>query len=251
MSYGLLLFLSLWACDDYGAAAKVDTIAAYETYLEDAPSGTKAFMATVRLEELYLDQARADKNLASWDAYLERWPKGVHVDAAKKEREVFLFNWAEARSNSAGWQKFLTEYPSAERRRRAKAKASLRATAFAEKYLKVSEVTSRKINLAEDPEGPLNGTEFSYQVTLAGDQELPSFWYELQFLGKDDVILDRKEWPLVASYAEYPVPVREEKTLPMKPGETRTWEWWSDGEPEGFTGNLRLTPRRMAVPKED
>jgi hypothetical protein len=250
MSPTLLLLLSLWACDDYSSVAKADTIEAYEAYLAGDPGETNAFRATVRLEELYLARARASKSLEDWDAYLARWPEGVHRETALKERESALFAWADSRATSAAWQKYVDEYPSAPRKNRVKAEAAVEAIAFAERWLKVSELSTRKINLAEDPAGPLNGTAYTYEVTLSGDKTLDAFWFELQYFGKDDQIVDRKAWPLVAPYGEYPVPVEDEKYVPMKPGETRTWEWWAEAEPEGFTGKLRLVPLRMRLAKE-
>jgi hypothetical protein len=250
MGAALLLLLSLWGCDDYSSVARTDTIEAYEAYLAGSPSETNAFRATVRLEELYLAQARQQKTLEAWDAYLERWPAGTHLETARKEREGYLFAWAQARGTSTAWQKYLDEYPKGPRKNHSKAEAAVAAVAFAERNLKVGELSVRQINLAEDPQGPLDGTAYSYEVTLAGDQVVESFWYELQFLDAQDHVLITKDWPLVAPYSEYPVPVEDEKTVPMKPGETRTWEWWSDGAPEGFSGKLRLMPTRVRLAKE-
>jgi hypothetical protein len=246
-----LAFLFALGCDPYAEVARTDTIEAYEAYLADNPSGANAFTAEVRLEELYLQKARTEKSLESWDAYLKRWPKGIHIEAAMKEREEFLFSWAESRGDATSWKKFLDEYPTAQRRRMSKAKRAYKAASFAETNLDVSDLRVTKINLAEDPDGPLNGTSFAFDVTYKGDKPLVSMWFAGQFLDKQGKIIDTKEWPLVAPYVEYPVPVEEEKTVPMKSGETRTWDWWADALPEGFDGKVILQPIKVRLADEE
>jgi hypothetical protein len=239
--------LGLMACDNYADVTKTDTIEAYEVYITENPGTSNSFTAEIRLEELYLKKARTDKTLEAWDAYIARWPKGNHREAAMDEREVFLFAWAEARGTAAGWQTFIKEYPTAKRKRMSKAKAAMKATTFAEAHLTVGELVTTQINMAEDPEGPLNGSSYKFDVTYRGEGDLESMWFEARFLDKDGNAVESKSWPVVAPYVEYPVPVEEEKTVPMKSGETRTWDWWDSKLPEAFSGKVVLMPLRVRV----
>ncbi len=246
----LLPLLLLLACDGFGDVQRADTIDGYETWLTENPGHTKAFEANIRLEELYLAKARESGTLDTWDEYLKRWPKGHHHEAALKEREGHLFAWAQWEANEAGWKRYLTEYAKGFPKHTAVARAGLKATAYATN-LSITDVVARKINLAEDPEGPLDGMAFTSEITNNGDQTIEALWFVLHYLDEAGKSVGSRKWPVVAPYAEFPVPIEEERTVPMKPGETRTWEWWAGDFPKSYAGKTRLVPMRIRFPSPD
>jgi hypothetical protein len=232
------------ACDTYGEVLKTDTIEAYEVWLKENPTHSKTFEANIRLEELYLQRARTSGKLEDWDAYLKRWPEGRHRDAARTEREEHLFTWAKDEATSEAWERYLGEYTEGFAAHRNAAKAGLEASTYA-RQMTFGEVKTRQVNLAEDPTGPMDGTAFTVEVQNNGDKTLEAMWLRIHYLGADGASLGSREWPLVAPYVEYPVPVPDEQTVPMKPGEVRTWEWWTGDLPEGFSGKAKVVPVRL------
>lgn len=245
----VLLFASLLACDDFGEVQRADDIATYEAWLKENPESRKVFEANLRLEELYLNKARADKTLESWDAYLARWPKGRQHDAALEEREEFLFKWAQKEATGEAWKKWLDEYPKGFSKHRRIAQAAAVATNYATS-MEFGEVRTRKINLAEDPNGPLNGTEFAMDVTNKGVQTLAAYVLEIHYLNDQGRTLDKRQWPVVGDNGDFKVPVEEFRKVPLKPGETREWLWWADTLPEGFSGKVKIVPVRARFVKK-
>jgi hypothetical protein len=239
-----LLFLVCLGCgDNFQQVQRVDTIEAYEQYLVEYPDGRFVLQANSRLESLYLDKARAEKNLEAYDAYLERFPEGDLRTKALGEREEFLFDWARSENTAESWDTFLAEYPKAQKDRRSRAKRMVSVHEYQPK-LDIEAPTMEQINLAEDPEGPLNGWRFEVLVTNNGDKTIESLSMTMEYLDGDARPLESKEWPLVAPY--WPTPIEQERKVPMKPGETRPWEWSTGSVPEGWARRVRVYPSRIA-----
>ena len=65
-----------------------------------------------------------------------------------------------------------------------------------------------------------------------GDEVITDMRLKIHYLNEQGASLMAKTWPVVAP--TYPVPIEEEKKVPIQPGETRTW-WWTDGVlPKGW-----------------
>ena len=54
----------------------------------------------------------------------------------------------------------------------------------------------------------------------------------------DGKSLDTREWPVVAS--NWPLPVEPEYEKPIKPGQTRVWQWSTGDLPEGWAQKAKL-----------
>lgn len=76
------------------SAADEDSVAAYETYLEDFPAGAHAGEARARVVELIEQQAWARANRLqtpeAWQRYLGEWPDGRHAAAARRRLMEFV-----------------------------------------------------------------------------------------------------------------------------------------------------------------
>ena len=239
-----LLIITTACGDNFAAVQAEDSIEAYENYLKNNPDGRFAMEANARLEDLYLQAARDGKSLEGYDRYLERFPDGALREKGLKEREEFLFAWANETNTGETWKKFLEEYPRAEKTRRAKAKRMINVHTYSEN-LEVSPPRVEQINLAEDPEGPLNGWGFWVDVTNNGSKTIESLSLTIEYLNGEGGRLGQREWPVVAPY--WPVPVEEERKVPMKPGETREWEWSTGNLPEGWGRRVRVYPSRISM----
>jgi len=238
----LILALGFACADPFTAVQEADTIEAYEAYMADHPDGRFQMQAESRLEELYLQAARDGKTLEAYDAYLERFPEGVLLEKAMLERETFLFDWANATNTIASWEKFLEEYPKANKKRKQHARRVLKVLGYSD-HLDVGGVRQKKVNLAENPDGPLDGWGFQVDVSNNGDKTIESLWMTIEYLGDGDVVLDKRDWPLVAPY--WTTPVEEERKVPMKPGETRTWDWSTGSLPAKWSEKVRVIPTQL------
>lgn len=242
-------FVALTACaEPFAAAQKADTIEAYEHYLAENPEGSFAIQASGRLEALYIEKAKADGELASYDAYLERFPEGAMRERALAERESFLYAWSQEVNTAESWQKYLDEYPKGKKKQRQHARRMIKVHDYLP-HLEISPVRQAQVNLAEDPEGPLNGWGFEADVTNNGTQTIREMRLTIQYLSPEGGVLDEREWPIVAEY--WSVPVEEERKVPMAPGQTRTWEWTTGDMPERWDRQTRLFVSRISLQEDE
>ena len=243
-----LLFASVMAAgllgcsDPFSEAQEADTIEAYETYLKENPDGRFALQASSRLETLMLEKAKEERSLAAYDAYLARFPEGALREQATEDREDLLYNDAKATNTKEAWESFLEQYPKAEKSRKQFAKRMLRIHEYLPK-LELSPVRMEQINLAEDPEGPLNGWGFYVDVANKGSKTLSDLSLTIQYLSPEGGVLGEREWPMVAAY--WRVPVREERKQPFRPGEEREWEWTTGDLPDRWDRQVRVFVSRL------
>ncbi len=247
-----LLFALLIACGDgFSAIQQADSpdadpdaiIPLYEKYLTNNPDGRWVLQANDRLETLYLAKAAEEKSLEAYDAYLDRFPKGKLRAGALAKREGFLFDWAKDEATADSWAAFLKEYPKADKKRRSEAKRMIEVHEYLGKVT-LSDIRVKKVNMAENPEGPLDGWGFEVDVTNNGDEVIEDMRLTIHYLSPEGGSLDAKSWPVVAP--TFPVPIEEEKKVPIQPGETRTW-WWTDSKmPKGWDeGKARIEVTRL------
>ena len=245
-----LLALQLACADPFSAAQTQDTIEAYETFLAQNESSPFRIQAETRLEELYLEKARTSGSLEAYDIYLQKFPKGRLVEKGTEERREFLFGWADSQDTPEAWQKFLDEYPSGNRKMKDKARKRMRMAEHRSE-IGVGPVETRQVNLAEDPEGPLDGWGFYVDVTNNGTQPLEMLMMRIRYLDDAGKSLDEKDWPVCAKRAPGGLPQVESFYLPLKPGETRTWEWTTGDMPAGWSKKVQVVPVDLKFVNEE
>jgi len=229
------LLAGLTACgDNFAAVQKADTIEAYEAFLTDNPESRWTMQATARLEDLYLAKARDDKSLEAYDAYLERFPEGALRKKALDEREEFLFDWATSEDTKEAYEKFLAEYPKGDKKRKKKAQRMIEVHDYLP-HVALSDTRVEQVNMAEDPKGPKDGWGFTVDVTNNGTSAIADMRLLIQYLSPEGGVLREKEWPVVAP--KFPIPMEEEKLVPIAPGETRSWLWTDGVIPERWLEN--------------
>jgi hypothetical protein len=233
----MVALLTLGACDPFPAVQKEGTIEAYEQYIKENEGSTYIMQAKNELEALYLSKANENPSLESYDFYLDRWPEGVYVDQVKKDRQDFLFAWAETENTPEGWQKFLDEYKNADKKLKKQARSYMKVAKYSD-HFELGDTRIEQVNLAEDPEGPLNGWGIFVPVTNTGKQTIEIMSLTVAYLDADGRRLDSDTFPVVAP--DFGIPMEEERKIPMKPGETREW-WWTTGDtPPGWAKKVKV-----------
>ncbi len=244
----IVLFALLIGCSDpYGTAQNADTIEAYEKFVTENPNSPKVDMAVMRLEGLYLEKARNDKKLASYDEYLKKYPQGKMLKKAMSERQAFLLQWAESVDTEASWQKFMDEYPKARRPIKQRARQRLNMAKHKDKIV-LGTVKMEQVNMANDPQGPMNGYGFWVDVTNNAKRAITRLDLEIAYLGPSGAPLGTKRWEVVHPGPLHSdnTPMAEDFRNPVKGGDTRTWEWSDSEPPKGWTKKVTVTPVHIA-----
>lgn len=237
----LLLLALLMGCDPWPDVEKTNTIEGYEKYLAENPTSMKAVEARARLEQLYLDKARTERSLEAYDAYLKRFPKGDLAADAIKERDLMFWEWCDTTDTPEAWQRFIDENPKSEKIK--KARGRLRMSQHKD-AVALGEPVVKKVNLAEDPKGELNGWGFYVEVTNTGDKPIEYLNLQIRYLDAEGKSLGSKEWPVVAKALPGNVPFADGFDKPIEPGGKRTWEWTAgfDEVPKGWAEKVKMVP---------
>ncbi len=242
----LVALFFLQACGpSFEETRKVDTIEAWESFLaQSSPSSPHYYKAENRLAELELEVAKAENTPEALDAFLEKFSEPQFApfrDKADAMREDVIYAWADEVGTVQAWEQFLSEFPKSKRRRKLEARKRIKMGEFIDK-VKLGPVRQERINLAEDPEGPLNGWGWQVDVT----NNTAKAWYKLTlglyFLDDEGRVVDRRDWPVVAKFLPGYLPYETGFDKPMEPGETRTWEYADGDVPEGWARKVRIAP---------
>ncbi len=236
----LLLFLAACA-DPYGDAEKVDTIEAWEAFLAADPAGSDRLKAEARLEQLLVDKALSSTKLEDYDAVMKRFPKTRQMKKLEEGRAAAHFQIAEAENTTEAWKKFVDENPNAEASMKKKATNRVQVAGYQDKLV-LGEVKVAEVNLAEDPKGPKDGWGFTVEVQNAGDKTLDYLNMEVQLLGADGGKLAAMSYPLAGQSGPGGLPLPEEYTKPLKPGDKRVWSYSTGDIPEGWSKQVRVVP---------
>lgn len=238
----VLVSLLLSACSDpYREAQKADSIATWEQFIADNPKNPNRSMGQIRLEELYLEAARTAKTLEAYDTYLAKYPKGKMIEKAHKERREFLLDWTRNEDSVESWKKYLEEYPASRSAGGREAKARLNMARHKDD-ITIGPVKMEQVNLAENPDGPMDGYGFYVDVTNKGDSPIQYLNMQISYLDEKGAVLSASKWPAVATRLPASLPMEEGFDKPIAKGETRQWEWTSGKSPEGWSKKVSVIP---------
>ncbi len=238
--------VALTACGpSYDEYRKTDTIEGWEEFLSKTnPNNPHYYKAENRLAELEFEVAKAEGTPEALDAFLEEFSEPQFAPIREKcdvVREDVVYNWADETGTAEAWEQFLAEFPKTKRRRKLEARKRIKMGQYIDQVA-LGPVRQERVNLAEDPEGPLNGWGWEIDVT----NNTPKAWYKLTmglyFLDDEGRVVDRRDWPVVAKYLPGYLPYETGFDKPMEPGETRTWQYTDGDVPEGWARKVRIVP---------
>jgi hypothetical protein len=238
--------LTLTACGpSFSEYQEKDSIEGWQEFLSQAnPSSPDYYKAENRLAELSFELARSEGTPEALDAFLEEFSAPQFAPIRKQAgeiREDVIYAWADAVGTKQAWESFLEEFPKTPRKRKLEARRRIKASEYSDR-IALGAVSQERVNLAEDPEGPLNGWGWWVEVTNNTDKA----WYKLDlglyFLDDDGRVLDRRDWPVVARFLPGYLPFETGFDKPMEPGETRTWEYTDGDVPEGWSRKVKVVP---------
>ena len=95
-------------------AQAVDTIEAYESFLEQHPEGKFRDQAMVRIASVALDEARLIGTVEAYQRWLELYPDNTLAPEVGAQIQEIDFRGAEEEDTVAAYQAFLAKYPEGE-----------------------------------------------------------------------------------------------------------------------------------------
>ncbi len=244
--FALAALSLLQACGpSYDETRALDTIEAWEAFLAETNSNSPHYYkAENRLAELELEVAKAEGTPEALDAFLERFSDPQFASLQEKAgtmREDVLYAWADEVGTAEAWEQFLQEFPKTKRRRKLEARKRIKMGKYIGQVA-LGSVIQERINLAEDPEGPLNGWGWSVDVTNNTEKAWYKLTLALYFLDDEGHVIDRRDWPVVAKFLPGYLPYETGFDKPMEPGETRTWAYTDGDVPDGWARKVRIAP---------
>ncbi len=238
--------VSLTACGpSYDEYRSIDTIEGWEEFLSKTnPNNPNYYKAENRLAELSFEIAKAEGTPEALDAFLEKFSEPQFAPIREKSaavREDVIYNWADETGTAEAWEQFLAEFPKTKRKRKLEARKRIKMGQYKDQVA-LGPVRQERINLAEDPEGPLNGWGWEVDVTNNTQKDWYKLTLGLYFLDDEGRVVDRRDWPVVAKFLPGYLPYETGFDKPMEPGETRTWEYMDGDVPEGWARKVRIVP---------
>jgi len=238
--------VSLTACGpSYDEYRSIDTIEGWEEFLSKTnPNNPNYYKAENRLAELSFEIAKAEGTPEALDAFLEKFSEPQFAPIRQKSaavREDVIYNWADETGTAEAWEQFLAEFPKTKRKRKLEARKRIKMGQYKDQVA-LGPVRQERINLAEDPEGPLNGWGWEVDVTNNTQKDWYKLTLGLYFLDDEGRVVDRRDWPVVAKFLPGYLPYETGFDKPMEPGETRTWEYMDGDVPEGWARKVRIVP---------
>lgn len=239
MKHVLWVAALLIGCDNFEEVKSQDTIEAYTAYLTENPTSKHAMAAERRIEELTLESAIETATPEAWSTYFQAYPSGQYVERARSTHQSQLYQAAIRNGDEASWLALKSAYPNPGAKILRHMDRALPASRYAPN-MAIAPVEITAINISGKADGPKDGKAFVTQVTNEGTKVLEEYWLRVDYLNAAGDSVGHDVWPVVAK--KYPGPAREEWKKPMKPGETRLWDWSTDEVPESFAGTVNLTP---------
>lgn len=251
----LFLLTALLACGpSFKDIQAQDTIEGYEAFIAASPSSPSAFTAKLRLEELYLERAETEGTLEAYDAYMAKYAddsEAMLMDKAKEGREAFAYQSAIDANTAAGWQTYMDEYPKGQKKYKQEARRRLAVLEYVD-MLEIGPAEIEGANMAEDPDGPLDGFMIRADMKNTGDKDIRSLNIAIEYLDAEGKVIETDKWPWVAPQAPGNIPIEEEWKVPVKSGESRLYTYM-DTAPNapGWAKKVRLVPISITFVKEE
>lgn len=215
-----------------------DSADTYKEFLEEYPDSDHAAEAIKRIESQEYTKAVDLGTAEGFGAYLANHPEGGNADDARLNHARLLFEEAKLETSADKMSSYLSMYPEGD--------SALLATHFLKVYeyathIDIANVEVKEVNLQRKPDMPLDGHAFLADVTNNGDKTLTTLQIRMEWLSEADVVLLKRLW-YVATPPLDMYPTSEDMRAPMKPAETRQFEYifGRSIKPSYWDGKLRL-----------
>jgi hypothetical protein len=191
--------LSLLACgpNPFDVAMEDGSIDTLRAFLVENPDHRLGYMAISAIEKRYGEIAQELNTVEAWDDYMSRYPEGEHVRDGRQIREVLMYDIAAAENTPESWQAFLDAYQYSTTPLKDRAEQRMAVAPFLGQ-LQFGEVSVSPVNLAENPEGPMNGYAVISDFHNTTGRTIDKLTIQVDFTSDNDGVIQSERWPLVA-----------------------------------------------------
>ena len=251
------LFFSVACSNPYEEAQKAGTIEAYDKFIQENPDSRDVFSAQMDVETLMVAKARETQATADFDVYLTRFkdnpPTKATYDKMLGERKEAFWNKALDTNKAADWQAFIDEYEIKDPKKTRIARQRLVVANYLPN-LQMDPIEKSQVNLQGDESGPLDGWEFSTQITNSGDKDIEAMKLRISFLDAEGKITQAKDYTVIGcgDYCQRkfvfddPSYIKQDPDIgrikpPMKAGEKRDFVKTTGDVPPEWSKQLKAT----------
>jgi len=241
-----VLALNLCACEGLALhdARLKDSPAAYEAFLQQYPESAEADGLRSRIDELRYREAVEAGTPAAYREYLARHPKGSSSEQAHLAEEQLSFSEAEAAGTAEALEAYLKAHPKGASEDAAN---SLLDRVLYRERIGIHELRTEQVNLANNPDGPLDGWAVVADVVNEGRRTVALVELHIDLLdasGKAEG-QQNKWWAVAPDLGAFPTP--EALKPPLAPGATRAFRWTTGAVPQNWSQKvgLRVTDIRF------
>jgi len=240
------LALGLFGCEGLALhdARLKDTPEAYEAFLQQYPESTNTEELKQRIDELRFSVAVETDTAAAFQDYLYLHPQGASRPAALLAEEGLAFSEAAAAGTAKSLQAYLDAHPKGASVK--DANGLLDRLLYRER-IGVEEVRVEQVNLASNPEGPLDGWAIFADIVNEGRRTLSLIEVHIDLLDATGQAAgpENKWWAVAPDLGAFPTP--EAMKPPLVPGASRAFRWTTGAIPENWSQQvlLRVTEVRF------
>ncbi len=217
-------------------ARMTDSPEAYEAFLQKYPDHEEAEWMRDRMEELRFVKAKEMGTSAALKEYIDSHPEGAQVEDARKLEDETSFKEAEAEATAQSYQYYLDAHP--EGKFLEQARYEHEEKVYLDK-IGLENVRVEKVNLANDPEGPLNGWGVFADVKNNGPRNVVEVELLIHYLNKKGESIDTDKWWAVAK-GLLGMPTPPYIVPPLPEGEVRAFRWTTGDTKEHWAETVRL-----------
>jgi hypothetical protein len=196
----LALLLVLGCSDPFGEAKTLNTVEAYDKFIAENSSSSRVFDARMAIEKLMTDKARETQDPADFDLYIKKFkgepPTKSLYSKMVEERQDAVWNKASESNSVEDWKDFIKQYKTKSPKAVNTARKRLQVAEYLPN-LKIDPIEKTQINLSGDPNGPLDGWEFSTTITNNGKKSIDILKLRLSFLNAEGEIVEAKDFTVI------------------------------------------------------
>ena len=250
MIFSLLLALTACGPDPFDVAIADGSVEALTTFIQENPEHKLLYMAESALEKQYGERARAANSIEGWDEYLRRYPEGTEAEDGLRIREQLMYDRAAEANTVESWQEFVDAYKYSNTPLKERAEQRLNVAPYLDQ-LTFGEVSVEPANLAENPEGEMNGFLVTADFQNTTGKTIESLTVQIDFMSDNDGAIQTDRWPLVADRNPDRTGRTEEEKRPIRNNGRRTFSYlveppgvrYNEGElDERWNNSATVTP---------
>ena len=104
----------LWHRQEFALAENVNTVQAYQFYIDRFPQAIEATEAKKRRNEIAFQQAIENNTVIAYNEFIQKFPDATQISLAIQKRNKLAFDNAVYFGSIDSYQDFITKYPNAE-----------------------------------------------------------------------------------------------------------------------------------------